>query len=82
MKEDCLYGLPEKKDLVDYVTIIVMLLKSVKINFWNVERIWHNNILEYQETTAKSVEPIQIWCTIIFEPKMQITAYCTLSPSL
>ena len=33
MKEDCLYGLPEKKDLVDYVTIIVMLLKSVEINF-------------------------------------------------
>ena len=36
-------------------------------------------IYKHQLPTAKSVKLKQIWCTIIFEPKMQITAQSTLS---
>ena len=45
-------------------------------------QLWQKWQPAAQATTAKSVEPIQIWCTIIFEPKMQIPSQCTLSPSL
>ena len=35
------------------------------------------------ETTAKVyIYLVEIWCIIIFEPKMQIPSLCTLSPSL
>ena len=66
----------EEKNYID--NIITVLFSSAK--FKKVaEEVY---IYRYSYTTARSVEPIQIWCTIIFEPKMQITAQCTLSPSL
>ena len=37
------------------------------------------SICDITNGTAKSVWQEQIWCTIIFEPKMQITAQSTLS---
>ena len=35
--------------------------------------------IEVCDTTAKSLKLVQIWCTIICEPKMQIAAQSTLS---